>query len=96
VGQYDMAAHRRTRMWRFRNVVKRYINPVTRPVATRLPSFGILTHRGRKSGRLYRTPMNVFRRGDDYFFSDLRVRRAVGEERPCRGIVLYRDSGRGR
>ena len=55
-------------MWRFRNVVKRYINPVTRPVATRLPSFGILTHRGRKSGRLYRTPMNVFRRGDDYFF----------------------------
>jgi deazaflavin-dependent oxidoreductase (nitroreductase family) len=55
-------------MWRFRNVVKRYINPVTRRVATRLPSFGILTHRGRKSGRLYRTPMNVFRRGDDYFF----------------------------
>jgi deazaflavin-dependent oxidoreductase (nitroreductase family) len=26
-----------------------------------LPGFGILTHVGRKSGRLYRTPVNVFR-----------------------------------
>jgi deazaflavin-dependent oxidoreductase (nitroreductase family) len=55
-------------MWRFRRVVGRYVNPVTRPFARRLPSFAILTHRGRKSGRLYRTPMNVFRRGDEYFF----------------------------
>jgi deazaflavin-dependent oxidoreductase (nitroreductase family) len=55
-------------MWRFRTIVKRYVNPVTRPVAKRLPSFAILTHRGRKSRRLYRTPMNVFRRGDEYFF----------------------------
>ena len=37
-------------------------------VATRLPTFAILTHRGRKSGRAYRTPINVFRRGDHYFF----------------------------
>jgi deazaflavin-dependent oxidoreductase (nitroreductase family) len=58
----------RTRMWRFRRVVGRYVNPVTRSFARRLPTFAILTHRGRKSGRLYRTPMNVFRRGDDYFF----------------------------
>jgi deazaflavin-dependent oxidoreductase (nitroreductase family) len=58
----------RTRMWRFRRIVARYVNPVTRPLARRLPTFAILTHRGRKSGRLYRTPMNVFRRGDDYFF----------------------------
>src|SRR5262245_23256644 len=64
----DTAATGRTRVWRFRTIVKRYVNPVTRPVATRLPSFAILTHRGRKSGRLYRTPMNVFRRGDEYFF----------------------------
>jgi deazaflavin-dependent oxidoreductase (nitroreductase family) len=58
----------RTRMWRFRGAVGRYINPITRPVASKLPTFGILTHRGRKSGRTYRTPINVFRRGDDYFF----------------------------
>ena len=58
----------RTRMWRFRGVVARYINPITRLVASKLPTFGILTHRGRKSGRTYRTPINVFRRGDDYFF----------------------------
>jgi deazaflavin-dependent oxidoreductase (nitroreductase family) len=56
----------RTRMWRFRHVATRYINPVTRHVAGKLPTFGILTHTGRKSGRTYRTPINVFRRGDDY------------------------------
>jgi deazaflavin-dependent oxidoreductase (nitroreductase family) len=55
-------------MWRFRGAVARYINPITRPVASKLPTFGILTHRGRKSGRTYRIPVNVFRRGDDYFF----------------------------
>lgn len=55
-------------MWRFRRAVNRYVNPVTRPVARRLPSFAILTHRGRKTGRTYQTPMNVFRRGHHYFF----------------------------
>jgi deazaflavin-dependent oxidoreductase (nitroreductase family) len=54
-------------MWRFRRAVMRYVNPVTRPVASRLPTFAVLTHRGRTSGRTYRTPINVFRRGDDYF-----------------------------
>jgi deazaflavin-dependent oxidoreductase (nitroreductase family) len=46
----------------------RYVNPVTLRVAGKLPTFGILTHQGRKSGRTYRTPINVFRRGDAYFF----------------------------
>jgi deazaflavin-dependent oxidoreductase (nitroreductase family) len=55
-------------MWRFRKVVNRYINPITRPVAKQLPSFAILTHRGRNTGRTYRTPINVFRRGTDCFF----------------------------
>jgi deazaflavin-dependent oxidoreductase (nitroreductase family) len=27
-----------------------------------------LTHRGRKTGREYRTPINVFQQGDDYVF----------------------------
>jgi deazaflavin-dependent oxidoreductase (nitroreductase family) len=58
----------RTRVWRFRRLATRYVNPVTRHVAGRLPSFGILTHTGRKSGRTYSTPINVFRRGDDYYF----------------------------
>jgi deazaflavin-dependent oxidoreductase (nitroreductase family) len=55
-------------MWRFRNVVERYVNPITRPIAKHLPAFAILTHRGRNTGRTYRTPINVFRRGAHYFF----------------------------
>jgi len=55
-------------MWRFRNIVKRYINPITRPIAKNLPAFAILTHQGRNSGHTYRTPINVFRQGTDYVF----------------------------
>ena len=55
-------------MWRLRPYVNRYLNRLTRPLAKRLPGFAILTHRGRTSGRTYTTPINVFRRGDDYFF----------------------------
>ena len=55
-------------MWRYRRYVNRYLNPIIRPLARRLPSFAILTHRGRTSGRTYRTPINVFRRGDAYIF----------------------------
>ena len=64
----DDAMLGRTRVWRFRHYVNRYVNPVTRPLAKRLPSFAVLTHRGRNSGRIYRTPINVFRRGDEYYF----------------------------
>ncbi|MCQ4120075.1 nitroreductase family deazaflavin-dependent oxidoreductase [Rhodococcus tibetensis] len=35
-------------------------NRVTRHVATVLPGFAVVMHRGRKSDRLYRTPVNVF------------------------------------
>ena len=55
-------------MWRYRHTVTRYVDPVLRPVAGRLPAFGIVTHRGRKTGRTYETPVNVFRRGDEYLF----------------------------
>lgn len=58
----------RTRVWRFRHVATRYVDPLMRPLARRLPSFGLLTHRGRISGRIYRTPINVFRHGDAYLF----------------------------
>jgi deazaflavin-dependent oxidoreductase (nitroreductase family) len=38
----------------------RVTNRVTGPLAGRLPWFGIVTHRGRRSGRVRRTPVNVF------------------------------------
>src|SRR5436309_934456 len=53
---------------RFGRFATRYINPLTRPVAGKLPTFGIVMHTGRKTGRTYSTPVNVFRRGDEYFF----------------------------
>jgi deazaflavin-dependent oxidoreductase (nitroreductase family) len=39
---------------------RRVANPVLRPLAGRLPSFGIVVHRGRRTGRVYRTPVNAF------------------------------------
>lgn len=42
------------------------VNPLTRLFAGRLPMFGIVRHRGRRSGRLYRAPVNIFRDNDDY------------------------------
>ena len=47
----------------------RVVNPLTRRVAGWLPGFGLLTYRGRKTGRTYRTPINVFTRGDSYVFA---------------------------
>jgi deazaflavin-dependent oxidoreductase (nitroreductase family) len=37
-------------------------NRVLGPLAPYLPGFGVIVHRGRRSGRFYRTPVNVFRR----------------------------------
>ena len=58
-----------TRMQFLRPFTLRFVNPVTRLVAGRLPGFGILRYRGRKSGTEYHTPMNVFRRGEEYVFA---------------------------
>jgi deazaflavin-dependent oxidoreductase (nitroreductase family) len=44
-------------------------NPVSRLFVRWLPGFGILGYRGRKSGKAYRTPMNVFRHGDAWVFA---------------------------
>jgi deazaflavin-dependent oxidoreductase (nitroreductase family) len=38
-----------------------FTNRITSLFAGWLPGFGILTHIGRKSGKVYRTPINVFR-----------------------------------
>jgi deazaflavin-dependent oxidoreductase (nitroreductase family) len=45
---------------------RRVTNPLTRPIAARLPGFGVVVHRGRTTGRRYRTPVNVFRKADGY------------------------------
>jgi deazaflavin-dependent oxidoreductase (nitroreductase family) len=44
-------------------------NRITSRFAARLPGFGILTHVGRKSGRLYRTPVNVFREPNGFLIA---------------------------
>ncbi len=42
------------------------LNHLTRPVARYLPGLGVIIHHGRRSGRIYETPVNVFRHGDGY------------------------------
>lgn len=42
------------------------LNRLTRHLAPYLPGFGVVEHRGRKSGHSYRTPVNVFRTDDGF------------------------------
>jgi deazaflavin-dependent oxidoreductase (nitroreductase family) len=44
-------------------------NRITSGFAGRLPGFGIITHVGRRSGRSYRTPVNVFRASDGFLIA---------------------------
>ena len=86
----------RTRLWRLRHVVTRFVNPVTRLVAGWLPGFGVLTYAGRRSGRTYHTPVNVFRRGAEYIFaltygSEAQWVKNVLAEGECRIRVRGRD-----
>jgi len=48
---------------------RRVTNRLTRHIAWWAPGFAIVTHVGRRSGRTYRTPVNVFRDGDRYVFA---------------------------
>ena len=41
-------------------------NRIVGPVAGRLPGFAVVSHVGRRSGRVHRTPVNLFRDGDHY------------------------------
>jgi deazaflavin-dependent oxidoreductase (nitroreductase family) len=45
------------------------LNRVTGHIAPWLPGFGVVVHRGRRSGRRYRTPVNVFATEDGYRFA---------------------------
>lgn len=44
-------------------------NHVTRPLAARMPGFAVVHHQGRKSGKNYRTPVNLFRRPGGYLIA---------------------------
>lgn len=48
---------------RFNRVVS---NRIIRPFARRLPGFGVLRHTGRRSGKVYETPLNVWRDRDRF------------------------------
>lgn len=42
------------------------LNRVTKHIAPWMPGLGVVVHRGRRSGRVYQTPVNVFTAGDGY------------------------------
>jgi len=42
------------------------LNRVTKHVAPWMPGLGVIVHRGRRSGRVYQTPVNVFPTDDGY------------------------------
>jgi deazaflavin-dependent oxidoreductase (nitroreductase family) len=46
-----------------------FTNQITGLFAGWLPGFGILTHVGRKSGKVYRTPINVFRASNGFIIA---------------------------
>jgi deazaflavin-dependent oxidoreductase (nitroreductase family) len=45
------------------------LNRVTKRIAPWMPGFGVVVHRGRRSGRSYQTPVNVFPAEDAYVFA---------------------------
>ena len=57
-----------TRIQRLRPFAQLF-NPLMRPFARYLPGFAVIGYQGRRSGRSYSTPINVFRRDGDYIFA---------------------------
>jgi deazaflavin-dependent oxidoreductase (nitroreductase family) len=45
------------------------LNRVTKHIAPWTPGFGVIVHRGRRSGRRYQTPVNVFPAANGYVFA---------------------------
>src|SRR5215831_10296448 len=61
-------------MMRFRqrwlaNINIAFTNRITSMFSGWLPGFGILTHVGRKSGKVYPTPVNVFRASNGFIIA---------------------------
>jgi deazaflavin-dependent oxidoreductase (nitroreductase family) len=86
------------------------LNRVIKHVAPQVPGLGVVVHRGRRTGRQYQTPVNVFREADGYIIALTygpdadwvkNVEAAGGCELKTRGRVLrmaqprvYRDETR--
>src|SRR5215469_6031273 len=79
------------------------LNRVTRRIAPRMPGLGVVVHRGRRSGRRYETPVNVFSAEDGYLLALTygpdtdwvkNVLAAGGCELRTRGRVVRLDSPR--
>lgn len=51
---------------RFARFNRKFANPVVGGILSRMPGFASVVHRGRRSGRSYRTPVKVFRRHGEY------------------------------
>ncbi|BBY35698.1 nitroreductase [Mycolicibacter minnesotensis] len=49
-------------VWMDRLQIK-YLNPVIKPVAKYLPGTSVITHRGRKSGKIFETVVTTYRKG---------------------------------
>lgn len=64
-----MSGPSRPRLRAIRPFTTGLVNPLTRRFVQYLPGFAVIGYRGRRSGKRYRTPMNVFRDGDDYIFA---------------------------
>jgi deazaflavin-dependent oxidoreductase (nitroreductase family) len=45
------------------------LNKITRHIAPWMPRLAVVVHRGRRSGRAYETPVNVFAGGDRYIIA---------------------------
>jgi deazaflavin-dependent oxidoreductase (nitroreductase family) len=58
-----------TAIARLRPFTNRIINPITRRFAGRMPGFAMLSYVGRRSGKAYRTRVNVFHRDGRYVFA---------------------------
>lgn len=48
---------------------QRYTNQLLRHIAGWAPGFALLEHVGRRSGRIYETPINVFQVQENYVFA---------------------------
>ena len=59
-----MPIPRMVRQWN-----KAGLNRVTKHIAPWVPGMGVIIHRGRRSGRLYQTPVSVFTTQDGYVFA---------------------------
>ena len=46
--------------------VTRRLNPLAEPLMRRLPPFAVLHHRGRRTGRVYDTPVQAYRTPDGF------------------------------